>query len=256
MSDDAQLLVGQVMHHRLRPVAHRFVYPVFAVRVKLSALGRLTGTWFGVDCLRPLSLRTRDYGPRDGTDLLAWIRGVLRDAGLPADGDVWLQTFPRIAGWVFNPVSFWYCHDAAGALRAVLAEVNNTFGQHHRYLLCAEDSGPIGAHTVLTCRKQLHVSPFCMVEGGYQFRFTETPATALVCIDYLDRDGLLLRTAIGGRLQPFDAAHLRRALWRQPLLALQVIGRIHWQALRLWVKGVPFFGRRPRNPSSSLEPPR
>ena len=252
MNEDAQLLVGQVMHRRLRPVAHRFVYPVFAVRVKLSALERLTGTWFGVNCWRPLSLRTRDYGPRDGSDLLVWMRGVLRDAGLTADGEVWLQTFPRIAGWMFNPVSFWDCHDAAGQLRAVLAEVNNTFGQHHRYLLCAADGSAIGAHTVLSCRKQLHVSPFCRVEGGYQFRFAETATTALARIDYHDDDGLLLHTAIGGRLQPFDAAHLRRALLRQPLLALQVIGRIHWQALRLWFKGVPFFGRTAHE-ASSLE---
>lgn len=250
MNADAQLLVGQVMHRRLRPVSNRFIYPVFAVRVKLSALGRLTSPWFGVDCLRPLSLRTRDYGPRDGTDLLIWIRGVLRDAGLNADGDVWLQTMPRIAGWMFNPVSFWYCYDAVGALRAVLAEVNNTFGQHHRYLVCAQDGGTIDTHIVLTCRKALHVSPFCRVEGGYQFRFTETAATALVRIAYYDRDGPLLHTAIGGRLQPFDAAHLRRALLRQPLLALQVIGRIHWQALRLWIKGVPFLGRDARDRSS------
>ncbi|MDE2203237.1 MAG: DUF1365 domain-containing protein [Burkholderiaceae bacterium] len=250
MNVDAQLLVGQVMHRRLRPVVNRFVYPVFAIRVKLSALGRLNGTWFGVDCWRPLSLRTRDYGPRDGSDLLAWIRRTLHDAGVNADGEVWLQTFPRIAGWMFNPVSFWYCHDAAGALRAVLAEVNNTFGQHHRYLLCAADGGAIGPHTELTCRKVLHVSPFCQVEGGYRFRFANTGATALVRIDYHDRDGLLLQTSIGGRLQPFDAAHLRRALLRQPLLALQVVGGIHWQALRLWIKGVPFFGRRAHNPSS------
>lgn len=151
---------------------------------------------------------------------------------------------------MFNPVSFWYCHDAAGTLRAVLAEVNNTFGQHHQYLLCAQGGGAIDAHTVLTCRKQLHVSPFCRVEGGYRFRFAEGAATALVRIDYHDRDGALLHTAIGGRLQPFDAAHLRRALLRQPLLALQVIGRIHWQALRLWFKGVPFFGRAPHDRSS------
>jgi len=131
-----------------------------------------------------------------------------------------------------------------------LAEVNNTFGQHHSYLLCAQDGGAIGAQTVLTCRKQLHVSPFCRVEGGYRFRFTETAATALVRIDYHDQDGLLLHTAIGGRLQPFDAAHLRRALLRQPLLAMQVIGRIHWQALRLWLKGVPFFGRHAHNRTS------
>eukprot|EP01037_Dinobryon_pediforme_P019287 gene19287-19681_t len=125
----AYLLRGQVMHERLRPVHHRFVYPVFCVRLNLARLAEAGNIWFGIDRRRLMSLRMRDYGPRDGSSLDAWMRLQLSQAGLPADGEIWLQTFPRVFGIVFNPVSFWYCHDSNGVLRAVLAEVNNTFGQ-------------------------------------------------------------------------------------------------------------------------------
>ena len=245
--DRAELVVGQVMHERFRPVQHRFAYPVFYVRVDLARLGEIDNRWFGVNRRRPLSLRTSDYGPRDGSDLLGWVRGVLRDAGLPADGAVHLQTFPRVFGHVFNPVSFWYCHDAEGRLRAMLAEVNNTFGEHHQYLLSEPADGPIGPDTVLTCRKVLHVSPFCRVEGGYRFRFRDVGDRRFAGIDYHDAEGLLIRTAMSGRTQPFTAANLRRALFAQPLFTLGVVARIHWQALRLWMRKVPFH-RKPAPP--------
>lgn len=245
--DRAELVVGQVMHERFRPVQHRFAYPVFYVRVDLARLGEIDNRWFGVNRRCPLSLRTADYGPRDGSDLLAWVRGVLRDAGLPDDGPVHLQTFPRVFGHVFNPVSFWYCHDAQGRLRAMLAEVNNTFGEHHRYLLSGPANGPIGPDTVLACRKVLHVSPFCQVEGGYRFRFRDVGDRRFAGIDYHDADGLLIRTAMSGRTQPFTAANLRRALFAQPLFTLGVVARIHWQAFRLWMRKVPFH-RKPAPP--------
>jgi len=245
------LLFAQVMHQRYRPVVHRFVYPVFCLRLNLAELAGLDNRWFGVDRRRPLSLRTRDYGSRDGSDLLVWIRGVLSDAGLPADGAVWLQTFPRLFGYAFNPVSFWYCHDDAGQLRAVLAEVNNTFGEHHRYLLSATDGGVIASDSVLSCRKLLHVSPFCKVEGGYRFRFIERAGRGFAGIDYHDADGLLIRTSIGGKLAPWTPTNLRRALFGQPLLTLGVIARIHWQALRLWLKRVPFY-RKPAPPEPAI----
>ncbi|MBM3117263.1 DUF1365 domain-containing protein [Jeongeupia naejangsanensis] len=245
------VLVGRVMHARLRPVRHRFVYPVFCIRLNLGQLDAVGNRWFGIDARRPLSLRIRDYGPRDGSPLLPWIRRQLADAGLPADGEVWLQTFPRVFGHVFNPVSFWFCHDAAGGLRALLAEVNNTFGEHHAYLLGAPDGGVITAGTELHCRKRLHVSPFCRVEGGYRFRVTERDGLSCVAIDHDDRDGTLIRTAISGRLLPWQAPTLRRALLRQPLLTLGVVFRIHWQALQLWLRGVPFF-RKPAPPEQRL----
>ncbi|WP_047237630.1 DUF1365 domain-containing protein [Chromobacterium subtsugae] len=247
----AYLLTGQVMHRRLRPAPNRFVYPVFCLRLNLAKLESLRGFWFGVDHWRPLSLRTRDYGPRDGSPLLPWIRARLEEAGLPANGEVWLQTFPRVFGYVFNPVSFWHCHNASGQLIAVLAEVNNTFGERHGYLLSQTGGGPISAASQLSCRKLLHVSPFCRIEGHYRFRFHQSGDHALVRIDYHNDAGPLLHTAISGRLSPLTPGTAARALLRQPLLTLGVIARIHWQALRLWLKRVPFF-RKPHPPAAAL----
>ncbi|WP_018152742.1 DUF1365 domain-containing protein [Leeia oryzae] len=247
MKPAAILIRGQVMHHRLRPAVNRFVYPVFCVRLNLDRLNELSSRWFGVNRWRPLSIRTADYGPRNATPLAGWMREVLTREGVVVDGEIWLQTFPRVLGFVFNPVSFWFCHDRQGGLKAVLAEVNNTFGEHHHYLLTAPGGERIHNDTVLLCRKLMHVSPFCPVEGRYAFRFRESADHSFVGIDYHDRNGLLIKTSIGGHKQPFAATSLRQAFMTQPLLTLGVVARIHWQALRLWLKKVPFF-RKPAPP--------
>lgn len=251
MRDAAEIIVGTVTHERLRPRPHRFSYPVFCLRLDLARLDSLNNTWFGVDRWRPLALHRSDYGPRDGSCLLTWVRQLLQSADLPHDGPVHLQTFPRVFGYGFNPVSFWYCHSADGQLHSVLAEVNNTFGEHHLYLLQAEDGAAIHQHTTLQCRKVLHVSPFCQVEGHYRFRFRDDSATRSAGIHYYDIQGLLMRTGISGQAQAFTPANLRRNLIRQPLLTLGVMARIHWQALRLWMLKVPFY-RKPAPPSESL----
>lgn len=240
----AWLLTGKVMHERLRPKHHRFTYPVFYVRCDLDRLASLGSGWFGIDRWRPLSLYRRDHGPRDGRELATWMREQLSAAGVEeANGRIWLQAFPRVFGYAFNPVSFWFCHDRDGQLRALLAEVRNTFGERHSYLLSAKSAAPIAANTRLMCRKVLHVSPFCRVEGGYTFRVREASNSASVSIDYHDADGLLIRTALGGRLTPLTRASALAALLRQPLLTVGVIARIHWQALRLALKKVPFHGK-------------
>ncbi|WP_144145108.1 DUF1365 domain-containing protein [Paraburkholderia sp. BCC1884] len=242
----AWLLTGKVMHERLRPQPHRFTYPVFYVRCDLDRLASLDCGWFGIDRWRPLSLHARDHGPCDGSDLATWMRAQLSAAGIgEADGKIWLQAFPRVFGYAFNPISFWFCHDRDGNLRALLAEVRNTFGARHSYLLSAPGNAPITAHTPLVCRKMLHVSPFCRVEGGYTFRVKETPTSASVAIDYSDADGLLIRTALGGRLTPLTRTTALVALFRQPLLSVGVVARIHWQALRLAFRKAPFYGKNP-----------
>ncbi|MGF6768903.1 DUF1365 family protein [Paraburkholderia sp. GAS199] len=254
----AWLLNGKVMHERLRPKHHRFTYPVFYVRCDLDRLDSLDSGWFGVDRWRPLSLYRRDHGPRDGSDLAAWMRAQLAAAGITqADGRIWLQAFPRVFGYAFNPISFWYCHDRDGRLRALLAEVRNTFGDRHSYLLSAPNHAPITRDTPLTCRKVLHVSPFCRVEGGYAFRVNEAPTSASVAIDYEDAEGLLIRTALGGRLTPMTRTTALAALLRQPLLSVAVVARIHWQAARLALKKAPFYGKHPapaRSADASTDP--
>ncbi|MBL8260197.1 MAG: DUF1365 domain-containing protein [Candidatus Competibacteraceae bacterium] len=240
-----KLVYGRVAHRRLRPAGNAFAYPVFYVQLPLDELAAAEGPLFGIDRFRALSFHQKDHGPRDGSPLAPWIRALLRARGLPDDGEIILQAFPRVWGYAFNPVSFWFCRDGAGALVAVLAEVNNTFGGHHHYLLHSPDGAPIGDGRTLGAEKRFHVSPFCAVEGGYRFRFWLERATTAVRIDYDDAEGALLLTSISGRPQPWSTRGLLIALLRMPLLTAGVMARIHWQALRLWLKGVPFYGKTP-----------
>mgnify|MGYP000964812953 FL=1 len=138
--------MGAVMHERTRPAHNRFTYPLATLRIPLSHLEGLRVPLLGVDRPGVFSLRSRDHGARNGSPLLPWIRDLLDRQGLAeADGEVVLQTMPRMFGFLFNPVSFWFCHDRQGGLRAVLAEVSNTFGEHHNYLVAHPDHRPITA---------------------------------------------------------------------------------------------------------------
>lgn len=254
MSSQPQLFLGHVMHRRLRPAVNAFVYPVFYVQLPLRNLTAGNCGIFAVDRRNLLSFRSADHGPRDGSPLLPWITAILREHGLPDDGEIVLQTFPRVCGLVFNPVSFWFCYDRAGALIAVLAEVNNTFGGTHSYLL--HDSGqPLPEGAELSAGKTFHVSPFCTVEGTYRFRFQRERSVQLARIDYDDAQGALLLTSISGKPQAWTAGNLLLAFLRMPLLSLGVVARIHWQALKLWLKGVPFVGARAPQSTDPLQEP-
>jgi DUF1365 family protein len=254
MDDPAiQFGFGPIRHTRLRPVRHAFGYPGVFLRVRVdgdsarrAAAG--LGRWFGWDAPAPVSFRSADHG--DGrTPLADWARGLCAQAGVVADGAIWLHTFPRMLGYAFKPVSFWFCHRADGAPVAVIAEVNNTFGERHCYLLAEPDGGPLPQGREMRARKVFHVSPFCSVEGGYRFRFFNRPDRALARIDYHDADGPLLLTSLSGELVPADRAAVRRALFGQPLFTVGVVARIHWHALKLWLARVPFH-RKPEPPEA------
>ncbi len=245
------LCLGAVMHARSLPAANRFVYPLFYLRLPLSRLESLSSAMLGID--RPGLMRVdyRDHAARDGSHPLPWIRALLAREGVEAEGEVVLQTMPRVLGYLFNPVSFWFCHDRGGALRAVVCEVNNTFGEHHNYLVARADGKPIANGDVLHTRKVFHVSPFLPVRGEYRFRFHRQGDINAVAIDYWDAGVKTLTTRVSGRAHPLDRGHLTRALARFPLLTVGVVARIHWQALRLWLKRVTFY-RKPSPPIEEL----
>ena len=244
-----ELCVGQVMHHRFKPAGNRFVYPVFCLRLPLSQLDTLRVPLLGINRFNLLKLDFRDYGQRDGSHPLPWVRGMLARHGLAqiADGEVVLQTFPRLMGYVFNPVSFWCCHDREGRLRVVLAEVSNTFGERHNYIVAHADRRPIESEETLTAQKVFHVSPFFPVSGEYRFRFVTRADVRHVSIAYFDGGERVLATAISGRAVPLTGRALVATVLRFPFLTLGVIARIHWQALRLWRLRVPFY-RKPEPP--------
>lgn len=242
-----QLCRGRVVHARTRPFAHRFVYSVFCLRLRVDrpdALAAFNSWLFGIERPRPVSFRSADHGARDGRDLMVWLRNAVESSGVAMpDGAVWLQCFPRLFGYVFNPVSFWYLQDRDGALRVLLAEVNNTFGQRHQYVLTAPGGGPIVDGTTLVCAKVFHVSPFCPVSGAYAFRLDDRATSHRVAIDYLDPADVpepLLHTAIVVHPAPLTTRGLLRALLTAPLMTLGVMARIHLQALKLWRKGAKY----------------
>jgi len=243
----ALLGTGQVQHTRLRPKPHSFRYGTYFLMLPLRALATNPSAWGAVqhNRLGLVSFHDRDHGAGQG-QALAWFESVLASEGLldQVDGEVWLHTYPRVAGYAFKPVSFWYAHRQDGSLVAVLAEVNNTFGERHCYLL----SGPnLVWGRELTANKVFHVSPFCAVSGDYRFRFLRTAQRTVVRIEHHNAEGPLLLTSVSGHLQAATALRVRRAFLGMPMMSLGVVFRIHWQALQLAVKRVPFF-RKPRAP--------
>ena len=244
--------IGSVYHERLRPVAHAFRYPTWFLLLPLRTLRDQPVPELARNRRALVSFHDRDHGS-GGDDALAWFESLLASEGITgADGEVWLHTVPRVFGFAFKPVSFWYAHGADGTLRAVLAEVNNTFGERHAYLL----HGPAlrwGAEQ--RAAKVFHVSPFCAVQGSYRFRFLRTDAGAaqgartVVRIDHDDAEGPLLRTSVSGRLVALERRTLWRVLLAMPLLTVGIVARIHLHALRLWLKRVPVH-RKPAPPAA------
>ena len=238
---------GEVAHRRTRPAANAFRYPAFCLRLPLARMAELPARGIAWNTRGLVAFHDRDHGPRDGSSLDGWMKALLAREGVAADGEVVLYAFPRMLGYVFNPVSFWVCHDRGGEVRAVLAEVNNTFGESHRYLLAHPDGRALTSGETLAARKVFHVSPFCDVRGHYTFRFHFGDDRWLARIDYFDDaradDPVLLETWISGRPEALAGTAARGLLWRYRWFTLGVIVRIHWQALHLWGKRVPFFAK-------------
>ena len=240
----ALLGFGEVRHTRLKPVRNQFAYGTYFLMLPMRTLQREGPGALARNRFAPLSFFDKDHG--DGRSLaqggaLGWLDALLASEGITgADGEVWLHTYPRVLGFTFKPVSFWYCHRADGSLRAVVVEVNNTFGERHCYLLDAPRFGQ-----ELRATKVFHVSPFCPVEGGYRFRFMVTPdlSRTVARIDFDDATGPLIQTSVSGRLEALTPASVRHALWHYPAMTLGVVARIHWQAVKLFVKKAPFFGK-------------
>ncbi len=252
----ALLGFGEVRHTRLRPTHHAFAYPTYFLMLPMRTLRARPEAALALPLNRAgrLGFDERDHGDGRGAErggALAWLEDLLAAEGVEdADGEVWLQTYPRVLGYAFKPVSFWYAHRADGSLRAIVAEVNNTFGERHCYLL---DAPRWGAE--LIARKVFHFSPFCKVEGRYRFRFLRTQHDGVerivARVEHDDGNGPLIQTALSGALEPAGAAALRRAFWRYPAQSFGVIARIHWHALRLWLARVPFHSK-PEPPAQAV----
>ena len=247
MSSASALYVGSVMHQRLRPARHRLRYRMFSLLLDLDELPALARRMrlFSLNRFNLFSLHERDYGDLAGRDaddgLRAYVDRQLRDAGLPAAGAVRLLTMPRILGYAFNPLSVYFCDGADGTLQALLYEVNNTFGERHSYLIAVDASQGKEARIVQRCAKEFRVSPFLALDLDYVFRI-EPPASERAALSLAvvanDRVGALVNARFDAERRRLDDAALARVFFSHPLLTLKVVAAIHWEALRLAMKGV------------------
>ncbi len=248
MSHAVEHIRGTTFHGRKGAIENAFTYSVDYVLLDAEAPPRapmLFSRNRGI-----FSLRDRDHGgaPGEGNGP-AWVREVLTEAPYGI-ARVELLAQPRVLGHVFNPVSFWLIYDAENDLRAVIAEVTNTYGDRHSYLCQRDDKGPISREDTLQSTKIFHVSPFQPVEGGYTFRFDITEERIGIWIDYTAGNGGLLATLTGKR-EPLTNASILSALLRRPFGSRRVLGLIHWQALKLWWKGAA-FRTRPEPPTQEV----
>lgn len=240
------LYVGEVVHQRMRPRRHRLNYRVFSLMLDLDELAVLDRRlrWWSLDRFNLFSFCTRDHG--DGTGgLRAWIERHLDAAGIDLGGGaIRLLCYPRILGYVFNPLSVYYCYRAGGGVAAVLYEVSNTFGERHSYLLPVAGEGRLH-HQGHECNKVFYVSPFIAMTARYRFRIDDPGEQVRLVINESDAEGPLLYAVFHGVRRRLSDRALIGAFIRYPLMTLKVIGGIHWEALRLWLKGVPLVDRPP-----------
>jgi uncharacterized protein len=250
MTPPASLYVGKTTHARLAPRPHSFSYGLFQLLIDVDSVDEAVS---GLRTLRHgrfglFSFDERDHGARDGAPLRPWVLAKLAEAGMAVSASrIRLLSFPRMLGFVFNPISIVFVEDADGRLEAVIYEVNNTFGQTHAYVAPAAGA----ACERQEADKKLYVSPFYGVEGAYRFLVTPPAETFdLVIAKTVDGRPDFTATLSAKRRDLTDAA-LVKLFFAMPLMTLGVVAAIHWQALILWLKGAP-FGPRPTGPRAGV----
>jgi len=247
------IYLGTVHHRRFRPKAHRFSYPLFMVLLDIDRIpealqaSRLLGhgrwNW--------ASFHDQDHLGDPKLPLRERLRRDAREHGfeLP-DGPVLLLTHLRYLGYCFNPVSYYYCHDREGALRFVVAEVHNTFGERHTYWMDAARGARRKGALAFDVPKAFHVSPFLSMDCRYRWTFTEPGERLRVLVAEFEAGAFTFFAGLELVRQPWSAASVRRTLFRFPWMTLKVIAAIHWEALWLWIKRVPVFTHPRKAPTS------
>ena len=246
LDETAALYFGDVMHARLKPMGHRFSYRVMSLLLdldRLDAADRMSPL-FAVNRAGLYSFHEADHGERDGSSLRAYVQRCAVSRGIDLTGGrVTLLCYPRLFGFTFNPLSVYFCHLADGTLTMMIYEVRNTFGDIHAYVLPVKPEQISRAGIRQEQDKLFYVSPFIGMTMRYRFRISPPGKDVKLRILETDRDGPLLAATFTGRRRALSSATLLRAFAALPLLTFKIVAAIHWQALRLWLKGARLVPR-------------
>jgi uncharacterized protein len=244
------LYVGRVTHHRLRPRRHSLAYRAYWLLLDLDELSTLSARLrlFSHNRFNLFSFHDSEYGTGEGHVVRAEIERHLASAGIDVEGGrILLLAMPRILGYAFNPLSVYFCYARDGALKALVYEVHNTFQERHSYLIAVADQAAVVRQQ---CHKRFYVSPFLDMEMRYDFQVAGPDDAVSVVVRGSDGDGDLIAAALHGRRRPLTDANLARVFLTHPLLTAKVTIAIHYEALRLWLKGL-----RPRpKPAAPTDP--
>ncbi|MAQ70670.1 MAG: DUF1365 domain-containing protein [Alphaproteobacteria bacterium] len=235
------LYVGSVFHKRHKPFTHSFKYRVFSLFCDIEEMPALSDSLrlFSYNKFNLMGFYDKDHGPRNGDNLYKWIVDIANGRNIDINGGkIYFLGFPRILGYVFNPISLYFLYDKKHTLQAVLYQVKNTFGEQHCYLAPLETPGKIDKHAH---QKMFHVSPFMEMDAEYNFSLQEPDENLSFAIHQFDRTGKILTATWDGKKTPLTDKAILKTFITHPLLTLKIIAGIHWEALRLWLKGAKYI---------------
>ncbi len=244
MIKDSSIYIGNVIHKRFKPTIHFFKYKVFSILLDISEIDILDKSLkiFSYNKFNIVSFYDADHGPRDGTSIKEWVIKNLNDNRINTENiKIKLLCYPRIFGYVFNPLSVFFIYNKNSELISILYEVKNTFGEQHTYVFKTKENENYIKHT---CKKKLHVSPFIEMDCTYFFKILKPSEKISVIIDQYDEEGKLLYASQDGDRIEFNNKNLVLSYLRHPFMTFKIIVAIHFEAFKLWTKGIKFVKKR------------
>ena len=244
MIKDSSIYIGNVIHKRFKPKIHFFKYKVFSILLDISEIDILDKSLkiFSYNKFNIVSFYDADHGPRDGTSIKEWVIKNLNDNRINTENiKIKLLCYPRIFGYVFNPLSVFFIYNKKSELISILYEVKNTFGEQHTYVFKTKENENYIKHT---CKKKFHVSPFIEMDCTYFFKILKPSEKISVIIDQYDEEGKLLYASQDGDRIELNNKNLVLSYLRHPLMTFKIIVAIHFEAFKLWTKGIKFVKKR------------
>ena len=244
MIKNSSIYNGTVIHKRFKPKIHFFKYKVFSILIDISEINLLDKTLkiFSYNKFNIISFYDEDHGPRDGTSVKEWVIKNLQDNQIDTqDIKIKLLCYPRIFGFVFNPLSIFFIYNKKSELISILYEVKNTFDEQHTYIFKNKENKNTIKHT---CKKKFHVSPFIEMNCTYFFKILKPGDKISVIIDQYDEEGKLLYASQDGSRVELNNKNLFLSYLKHPLMTFKIIAAIHFEAFKLWIKGIKFIKKK------------